>query len=165
MHVSLNDAHRFTAVSMRPGEFDPLVQGQARLYTYSKAETHPYVLAAVVRTRNAESGTDYDAIRLFGTDGRERVPSNTDEIAGREFWDGTVEDALPAGETFLLFYRKVPESMLGCSVYNPRMADTRAQTAFVDRELVDDQVWWRGLCAYAPQPPRAYCLTNYTGWP
>lgn len=165
MHVSLNNAQRFTAVSMRPGEFDPLVEGQARLYTYSKAETHQYILAAVVRTRNAESGTDYDAIRLFGTDGRERVPSNADEIAGRESWGGTVEDALPAGETFLLFYRKVPESMLGCSVYNPRMADTRAQTAFVDRKLVDDQIWWRGLCAYASQPPRAYCLTNYTGWP
>lgn len=166
VHVSLNDAHRFTAVSMRSGEFDPLVEGQARLYTYNKAETHRYVLAAVVKTRNAASGTDYDTIRLFGTDGRERVPSNTDEIAGRESWGGSVEDALPSGETFLLFYRRAPESMLDCFFDNFRLADTRPLTTSVVRELADDQIRWRGLCAYAPRPIRAYRLTSpNVGWP
>ncbi|KAK7700496.1 hypothetical protein SLS64_010890 [Diaporthe eres] len=160
VHVSLTDVHRFTAVCMRSREFDPLVEGQTRLYTYKKAETHRYVLAAAVKTRNAASGTDYDTIRLFSTDGRERVPSNTDEIAGRESWGGSVEDALPAGETFLLFYRRAPKSMLDCFFNNSRLADTRPLTMSVVRELADDQIWWRGLCAYAPRPIRAYYLTG-----
>lgn len=160
VRMSLNDVHRFTAVSMRSGEFDPLVEGQTRLYTYNQAETHRYVLAAAVKTRNDASGTDYDTIRLFGMDGRERVPSNTDEIAGRETWTGNVDDALPSGETFLLFYRRAPESMLDCFFNKFRLADTRPLTTSVVRRLADDQVRWRGLGVYAPQPIRAYYLTG-----
>lgn len=154
VRMSLSDAHRFTAVTMRPGDNAPPVAGTTDVYAYDTAKTYGYVLAAVIQTRNATSGADHDTIRLFDTDGRECVPTNTTEPAGGESWLGDVKAALPEGQTFLLFYLRFPEFRSDGPIGAARDTSQRALTAAVDRKLAEDQEWFNNLSDEEGQRPK-----------
>lgn len=145
VRVSLGDAHRFTAVTMRPGDSDPAVPGTTNVYAYDAARSYGYVLVAAVQTREPALGADSDTIRVFATDGEECVPMNTAATTGGESWPPSVSDPLPEGRTFLLFYRRVSQLVSGGLVDAAREANQRPMAALVDRKFAEDEEWFRAV--------------------
>lgn len=67
-----------------------------------------YLLCAAVRTRDAALGISSDSVRLW-RDGIEVIPRIAEESDPRQTWGFKVTDELPAGQTFILFYMRLPE--------------------------------------------------------
>ena len=145
VRMSLNDVRQFTVTTVGTGDNNVQASGPAK--------TYGYVLAAVVQTRNAASGVDHDTIRVFVKNGQECVPINVPEFIGGERWPKSVKDALPEGQTYLLFYQRVTELISDSLVDAARQVGPPGQTTWMDDKLAEDQDWFEYLSADEEEEP------------